>query len=166
MIASELVDDLNRPSAELRDAMWLALVPLGVALVLGVLLLPRRAAPESVPLPVADARRARARRRRRPRARRARAPRSPCPDAVRALGSALRDFHTLEAAGAESRELVRGPRAVDAALVDAMRGRASSRCWRSARCSSRGSSTRCIASRRRASSRPSSRRSPGRSSAR
>ena len=53
-LADTSVDDFNR-RREARDAMWLALVPLGVALVLGVLLLPRSAPPESVPLPIADA---------------------------------------------------------------------------------------------------------------
>ncbi len=53
MLASREVDDLSR-RRELRDSMWLALVPVGVAVVLGVLLVPRRAAPEAVPLPIAD----------------------------------------------------------------------------------------------------------------
>ncbi len=100
--------------------MWLALIPLGVALVLGALLLPRRSAPESVPLPVAN------------RAALAmvvagdgaladRARREPLPGAVRSLGSAIRAFHTLEAADAESRELFDARRAVDTALVDVLR---------------------------------------------
>jgi len=118
MITSEPVDDLNR-RRELRDAMWLALVPLGVALVLGVLLLPRRAAPESVPLPVASgaelARIAAADHVRAEQARRA-----PLPGPVRALGSALRDFHTLEANDADNRGLYEARRAVDGALLDAL----------------------------------------------
>ena len=46
--------------------------------------------------------------------------REPLPGAVRALGSAIRDFHTLEAASAEARELGQARRAVDVALVDAL----------------------------------------------
>ena len=158
MIPSEAVDDLNR-RRELRDALWLALVPLGVAFVLGVLLLPRRAAPESVPLPVADAR-ALARIVAADHALAERARREPLPGAVRALGSAIRDFHTLEARDADGRELYDGP-------PRRRRRRSSTRCAAEpspcsscAPCSSRGSSTRCTASRRRASSRPSWRRSP------
>ena len=120
MIASTPVDVVSR-QREARDAMWLALIPLGVALVLGALLLPRRSAPESVPLPVAD------------RAALAvvvagdsalaeRARREPLPGAVRALGSAIRAFHTLEAADSEARELFDARRAVDTALVDVLRG--------------------------------------------
>lgn len=101
--------------------MWLALIPLGVALVLGALLLPRRGAPESVPLPVADravlARVVAADTELAERARR-----DPLPGAVRALGSAVRAFHALEARDAESRELFDARRAVDTALVDALRG--------------------------------------------
>jgi hypothetical protein len=120
MITSESVDDLNR-RRELRDAMSLALVPLGVALVLGILLLPRRAAPESVPLPVASgselARVAAA-----DHARAERGRREPLPGPVRALGSTLRDFHTLEAKDADNRELYEARRTVDAAFVEAFRG--------------------------------------------
>jgi hypothetical protein len=120
MIPSEAVDDLNR-RRELRDAMSLALVPLGVALVLGVLLLPRRAAPESVPLPVASgtelARVAAADHARAERARHA-----PLPGPVRALGSALRDYHTMEARDADNRELYGARHTVDEAFADAFRG--------------------------------------------
>jgi hypothetical protein len=121
MITSDRVDDLNR-RRELRDAMWLALVPLGVAVVLGVLLLPRRAAPESVPLPVADAHElVRVAAADHDRAELAR--RQPLPGPVRALGSALRDFHTLEARGdADNRALYDARRPVDAALLDALAG--------------------------------------------
>jgi hypothetical protein len=120
MITSEPVDDLNR-RREVRDAMSLALVPLGVALVLGVLLLPRRAAPESVPLPVANrselARIAAADHSRAERARR-----EPLPGPVRALGSTLRDFHTLEATDVDSRPIYDARHVVDAAFVDAVGG--------------------------------------------
>jgi hypothetical protein len=120
MIPSEVVDDLNR-RRELRDAMWLALIPLGVAFVLGVLLLPRRALPEAVPLPVPDSgelvRIAAA-----DQARAERAHREPLPGAVRALGTALRDFHTLEAADGDANSLYRAKQAVDAALLEVLGG--------------------------------------------
>jgi hypothetical protein len=120
MIASAGVDDPNR-RRELRDAMWLALVPVGVALVLGVLLLPRRAPPESVPLPVPDARLlAQAEAADHALAEHARGVALPGP--VRALGSAIRDFHTLEARSAADRDLYEAKRAVGAALVDALGG--------------------------------------------
>jgi hypothetical protein len=45
----------------------------------------------------------------------------PLDGAVRALGSAIRDFHTLEARDAEGRELYPARRAVDVALVDALK---------------------------------------------
>jgi hypothetical protein len=104
-----------------RDAMWLAIVPLGVAFVLGVLLLPRRAAPESVPLPVPDAR-ALARVVAADRELAERARREPLPAAVRALGSAVRAFHTLEAQGAEGYRLSEARQAVDTAVVGVSTG--------------------------------------------
>jgi hypothetical protein len=120
MISSEAVDDLKR-RRELRDAMWLALVPLGVAFVLGVLLLPRRAVPESVPLPIADlgelVRVAAADHLRAERARH-----ELLPGPVRALGTALRDFHTLEAANDDTHQLYRAKQAVDDALLETLRG--------------------------------------------
>jgi hypothetical protein len=106
---------------ERRDAMWLALIPMAVGLVFGLLLAPRRSAPEEVPLPMADAREI---------ARVARADHElaeqgrhePLPGAVRALGSALRQFHALEARDADARELGGARRAVDSALIDALPG--------------------------------------------
>lgn len=121
MIASPVVQvgpRAPRPE-QARDAMGLALVPLGVALLLGLLLLPRRASPESVPLPVADsAQLARAAALDADLAQRAQ--RDPLPGAVRALGSAIRAFHLLEAADAQSQPLGEARRVVDAALVDAI----------------------------------------------
>ncbi|MGH7296514.1 MAG: hypothetical protein ACRELB_16370 [Polyangiaceae bacterium] len=113
------MDEFNR-RREGRDALWLALVPLGVALVLGVLLLPRRAIPESVPLPVADPR-ALARIESADHERAVRARQHSLDGSVRALGSAIRDFHALEARDAEGRELYAARRVVDAALVDALK---------------------------------------------
>lgn len=120
MIPSRTVDDLDR-RRELRDALWLALIPIGVAFVLGVLLLPRRAAPEAVPLPVADGR-VLGRIERADHARAERARREPLPASVRALGSAIRDFHTLEAREADAHELYEARHAVDDALLEALPG--------------------------------------------
>jgi TolA-binding protein len=101
--------------------LWLALVPVGVAFVLGILLAPHRADPEGVPLPLADAvllaRTAAA-----DHALAEKARQTPLPGAVRALGSAVRAFHTLEAHDADAHELYGARRAVDDALVDALRG--------------------------------------------
>jgi hypothetical protein len=104
---------------ELRDATWLALIPFGAAIVLGLLLLPRQAEPEIVPVPVVDhaalsrtiaaddelAEGAR---------------REALPGSVRQLGSAIRDFHMLEAREADAAHLAEARRAVDAAMAPAM----------------------------------------------
>ncbi len=103
--------------------MWLALVPLGVALILGLLLLPRRAAPESVPLPVADPA-VLARTLAQDQSLASAALREPLPGAVRALGSAIRAFHTLEASDAQSQPLFEARREVDRTLVAVLDARA------------------------------------------
>ncbi|HZU83767.1 MAG TPA: hypothetical protein VE987_12655 [Polyangiaceae bacterium] len=118
MIASRPVLDRSH-RRELRDAAWLALVPGGVALVLGLLLAPRRPAPEGVPLPVADAV-AVARVTSVDHALAESARTRPLSGAVRALGSALRDFHAREARDADARELGEARRSVDVALIDAL----------------------------------------------
>jgi hypothetical protein len=85
---------LSRKS-ELRDAMTLAVVPVGVAVLFGLLLLPRAVVPEGVPVPIADSRElARTATADHELAERAR--REPLPGSVRALGSALRQFHAVE----------------------------------------------------------------------
>jgi TolA-binding protein len=131
MIASSAVDDLSRrapprgprQAAQSTRSIGLALVPLGVALVLGVLLVPRRAEPESVPLPIADAKalgRAVAEDHRLAERARHEALSGP----VRALGSAIREFHTREArdaSGTDARDLGEARRAVDAALIEALK---------------------------------------------
>jgi hypothetical protein len=112
------VDDLTR-RRELRDAGWLALVPLGVAVVLALFLVPRRAVPEAIPLPIADAREM---------ARvvavdhelAVRARKESLPGPVRALGSAIRDFHALETQEADARAFGEARRKVDFALIDAL----------------------------------------------
>jgi hypothetical protein len=99
--------------------MWFALVPIAVALTLGVLVLPRRATPEFVPLPIPYARElARAAAADHDLAERAR--HDPLPGSVRALGSAIRAFHTLEARQADMSQLGMARRDVDAALIDAL----------------------------------------------
>jgi len=111
----------DRPSRrrELRHEARLAIVPIAVAVVLGLLLLPHRASPEAVPLPIADAhelaREAEADRDLADQARR-----EPLPGAVRALGSAIRDFHAVEAREGEAWELGMARRAVDTVLPEAI----------------------------------------------
>jgi hypothetical protein len=118
MYHPEVVLTANR-AAEIRSALLLALIPASVGLTFGVLLLPRRATPDIVPLPVADARAlSRAESLDRALAERARA--TPLPGNVRALGSAIRDFHTLEAQEADQRRLAEARHAVDVALIDAL----------------------------------------------
>jgi hypothetical protein len=108
--------------AEFRAGIRLATIPFGVALALAMLLLPRRAAPaaDDVPVPIADthalahsaeidhdlAEHAR---------------RETLPGAVRALGSAMRAYHTLEslADGVDAGRLMAARRAIDLALSDA-----------------------------------------------
>jgi hypothetical protein len=114
------VEDLKR-RRELREATLLALVPVGLAFMIGILLLPRHAPPEMVPLPVADPRAlARAEATDHELAEQAR--REPLPGPVRSLGSAIRDFHHLEARSTEAADLYESRRSVDAALRDAVQG--------------------------------------------
>lgn len=97
--------------------MWLAAVPIGVAVVLGMMLLPRRGVPEAVPVPIPDGRELeRSATRDRDLAEEAR--REPLPGTVRALGSAIRAYHVIEAGG-EARDLGKARSDVDAALADA-----------------------------------------------
>ena len=120
MIASRAVEPSARVR-ELRDAAWLALVPMGAALAFGVLLAPRWASPDWVPLPIVNAAAvaktiavdhdlAESTRR------------DPLPSPVRALGSALRAFHSLEAHDADARAMGQARRDVDAALAAAVDG--------------------------------------------
>src|SRR5580704_16563011 len=97
--------------------MHLAFIPMGVGLFLAMLLLPRRALPDDVPVPIADARElGRAAAVDRDLAALAR--REPLPGTVRALGSAIRAYHVLEARG-DVRDLGKARSDVDAALADA-----------------------------------------------
>jgi hypothetical protein len=104
---------------ELRDALALALVPVSVALALGLLLLPRQAAPDSVPLPTPNARElARTAAVDRDLAQGAR--RAPLPGPVRALGSALREYHLQEARGTQEHLLAQARHAIEAATGEAL----------------------------------------------
>src|SRR5260370_9858567 len=99
--------------------MRLAIVPIGVAIAFGVLLLPRRATPDLVPLPVADSR-GLATAFEADESLAARARRDPLPGPVRALGSALRDFPSLETRQADARHLCAARQAIRAALIQAL----------------------------------------------
>jgi hypothetical protein len=103
--------------AELGDAAWLAVVPIGVAVLFGVLLLPRRADPADVPVPIpAAGSLARAASVDRELADRARG--ELLPGSVRALGSAIRQYHSLEGS-ADAAVLGDARRRVDDALTSA-----------------------------------------------
>jgi hypothetical protein len=105
---------------ELSRAVRLAAVPAGVAVLLGMLLLPRVGDADSVPLPIPDAAMlARAAAEDRDRAATAR--REPLPGSVRQLGSAIRDFHRLEI-HRDERAMVAARALVDSALVNALPG--------------------------------------------
>jgi hypothetical protein len=99
--------------------MMLSLVPGGVGLLMGLLLLPRAAVPQGVPLPLAEPRQLVASRRADMELA-ARAHKGPLAGPVRALGSALRAFHVLEARGGDERDLAAARHDIDAALVEAL----------------------------------------------
>jgi hypothetical protein len=89
-----------------------------MAVLLGVLLLPRRAAPDDVPVPIANAS-ALARARATDHDLAAHARDQPLSGPVRALGSAIRDYHTLEGV-AEPAAVARARQAIDEALAGAL----------------------------------------------
>lgn len=104
--------------------MWLALIPIGAAILLGLLLLPRSTPADSVPVPVVDSA-ALARTIGADREAAERARRQALPGPVRALGSALREFHSLEASESDEsgrRQLGEARRKVNEALIDALAG--------------------------------------------
>jgi hypothetical protein len=101
--------------------MWLALIPVGAALAFSLLLAPSHAEPQGIPLPVVDAA-ALARGVAADGDLAERARREPLPGAVRALGSAIREFHSLEAADADAGRIGEARRKVNAALIDALAG--------------------------------------------
>jgi hypothetical protein len=110
--------DSRSRRAELLDALRLAVVPFGVAILFGLLLLPRRGTPDDVPLPIADPA-ALAKVAALDRDWAALALREPLPPSVRALGSAIRAYHSLETSRRPA-DVSRARGAVDAALVEAL----------------------------------------------
>jgi hypothetical protein len=104
-----------------REAISLALVPIGVAITLGMLLLPRQALPDAVPLPVTDGRAlAHAAAVDHELAEQAR--RQPLSGPIRALGSALRDLHRLEVGAGGTLTVTQVRQNVDARLAEALSG--------------------------------------------
>jgi hypothetical protein len=101
-----------------RSAL-LAFVPLGVGLVFGPLVLPRAAPPNDVPLPIVDER-AFARQMATDRALADSVRAKALPDDVRALASAIREFHALEAKDAPGDELHAARGKVDEVLPAAI----------------------------------------------
>jgi hypothetical protein len=97
--------------------VWLVLIPIAVAVLFSMLLLPRRGVPDSVPVPIPDGRELeRVATRDRDLAEQAR--REALPGPVRALGSAIRAYHVFEAGG-DGRDLGRARSDVDAAFFEA-----------------------------------------------
>lgn len=112
--------DSRSRQAELLDALRLAVVPFGVAILFGLLLLPRRGSPDDVPVPIPDpAQLARAAAVDRDLAAHARS--EPLPGSVRALGSAIRAYHALEVSPSAA-GIAPARAAVDAAMVEASAG--------------------------------------------
>ena len=112
-----MVADSRSRRTELRDALQLAVVPFGVAILFGLLLLPRRGLPDDVPLPIPDpAALARAAAVDDDLAAQAR--REPLPGPVRALGSAIRAYHALEVSPG-AHEFAHARASVDAAMIEA-----------------------------------------------
>jgi hypothetical protein len=94
----------------------LALIPLCAAAILAALMLPRKVVPDTLPLPDLDDR-VISREIRADEGRAAGARRSSLSSAVRALGSAIREFHTAEAEGARDVVLSDARAAVDQARL-------------------------------------------------
>ncbi len=103
---------------EIRTGLALAGVPLAATVLVGMLLFPRQAMPDALPLPVPDPQGLK-QARDTDLALAAKGRSETLPGAVRALGSALRDFHTLELTAAQPGELTKARHAIDAALIDA-----------------------------------------------
>ena len=112
--------DEGKSTKSTAGSALLALVPLGVAIVFGPLIMPRAAPADAVPLPMVDARgldrRVRADHELAERARR-----EGLADDVRVLGTAVRAFHVLEARDAEASDLLAARRAVDEAMQAALK---------------------------------------------
>jgi hypothetical protein len=97
----------------------LGLAPLLALLLVAPVALPRGATPNAVPLPVPDVF-ALERRERFDHALAAQIKGAPLPDDTRALGSAIRDFHTLEVHDAPARDVAPARHAIDGAVARAI----------------------------------------------
>jgi hypothetical protein len=113
---------LTSRQRELRSALALSVVPVGVSLLTGMLLMPggwvRAPIPDVLPLPVIDSGALR-KTADEDRDRAARAVQAPLPGVTRKLGSALRDLHALEIKNGSPNDLDGAREAVDAAFIDA-----------------------------------------------
>jgi hypothetical protein len=105
---------------ERRGGRWLAIVPVGVAAVLLLLLMPRATTPESIPLPDTDLRVVRAIARADD-ARAAAAERERLPSDVLAVGGALRALNGAEARGVDEPGVADLRRQLDGTLRDLSR---------------------------------------------
>ncbi|MCL2724251.1 MAG: hypothetical protein FWD69_07420 [Polyangiaceae bacterium] len=103
------VEGRTKPSLNDR---WLALIPVGAAVIMGALMLPRAAAPSSIPLPDVDERTL-GRTVRDDRARAARAIETRLPGDVLAMGSAIRAFNALQLTHATEDDIMTARRAID-----------------------------------------------------
>lgn len=112
--------EIAKADHERRGGRWLAFVPAAIGLVLLLLMMPRKAAPDAVPLPRADERVlvdvARA-----DDARAAAAEVDRLPSDILAVGSALRALNGAEARGADEAETFAARHELDAALRDVAR---------------------------------------------
>jgi hypothetical protein len=97
----------------------LALIPLTVAILLGALMMPRGAVPEAIPVPIADSR-VLEKIAEHDRELADRAEQDPLPAEVRALGSAIRQFNTLQAKDSDAPALAEARRALDNAIAPAL----------------------------------------------
>jgi hypothetical protein len=120
MIAFNLVDRARR-SRELHEAVRLACIPVGVAVVFAAVLSPRSVVPCAIPLPIADVGQV-AQTVTSDRGRAARARQYGLAGPTRALGSAIREFHAGEARGLDRSAMADARRRVDVALVEVLGG--------------------------------------------
>ncbi|MGA2451208.1 MAG: homeobox domain-containing protein [Polyangiaceae bacterium] len=111
--------DRSRRSEEFRDAIRLAGIPVGVAVVFAALLAPRSAIPCAVPIPIADAGNVAAAVTG-DRVRAARARQHMLPGPSRALGTAIREFHLGEARSLDASAMADARMRVDVALVEVL----------------------------------------------
>lgn len=103
-----------------KEGRWLALVPVAIASVLLLLMMPRATAPETVPLPRVDVR-ALADVARTDDARAAAAEAERLPTDVLAVGSAVRAFNVVEARGGDEVARIDARRRIDAAVRELAR---------------------------------------------